>query len=349
MAENEGLFSNLRFSDIFFPAAASIASAYNPYIGYGLNTGMAMFNTMADFQHGLRAYKMAREQQRKEEEALGTFQGGIDKNTEFLKQRLSEQDQLRLQLGDLQDNWQQTASGIERLVTLPGSQLEGIPLRFSDMVGVGKELDPSGELPGRVVDEDAYQAMRDRIASNELARAMSGVSGGSAASFLAGLGQQAHADYLTKSEYQRAHEIAQEENEMRLIANTTLSNTSTANALKIREAQKLAKMEELEAALEYTKSAQEVYNLARDVDLTELSDEELRKMASKLNDGLAHMYSESPEYRRINEPRFQQMMNEIYEILDARRAARGAGNGVNSIVPDPAADAQQRLKELGFE
>jgi len=70
MPEGGGLFSGLKFTDVFFPAAAAAASAYNPYIGRGLQTGLNVFNSMASFQDSARYYKHLKEQQEREDVGL---------------------------------------------------------------------------------------------------------------------------------------------------------------------------------------------------------------------------------------------------------------------------------------
>ncbi len=88
MPEGEGLFSGLKFTDVFFPAAAAAASMYNPYIGRGLQTGMNLFNTMAGFQDSARYYKQLQEDRERED-------AGKQKATVSLSQhiaRLREQE-----------------------------------------------------------------------------------------------------------------------------------------------------------------------------------------------------------------------------------------------------------------
>ena len=79
MAEDGGLFSGLKFSDIWFPAAASIASMYNPHIGRGLQTGMNLFNSFQDFQNSSRYYKQLKEQQEREQSGIDSARAGIEK------------------------------------------------------------------------------------------------------------------------------------------------------------------------------------------------------------------------------------------------------------------------------
>ena len=80
---DEGLFDNLKFTDILFPAGAAIASAYNPYIGYGLQTGLNVFNSMSEFQNNLRYWKRIKEQQERDDKALDSLRQGIDENVTY--------------------------------------------------------------------------------------------------------------------------------------------------------------------------------------------------------------------------------------------------------------------------
>ena len=83
---DEGLFSNLKFTDIFFPAAAAAASAYNPHIGRGLQTGMNLFNSVAAFQHDVKGFRQQQrewekmlEDEQRAKEAAGRYAGFVDK------------------------------------------------------------------------------------------------------------------------------------------------------------------------------------------------------------------------------------------------------------------------------
>lgn len=78
MAEEGGLFSGLKFTDIFFPAAASVASMYNPHIGRGLQTGLNMFNSFQDFQNSARYYKQLKEQNERQQAGVDEARAGLD-------------------------------------------------------------------------------------------------------------------------------------------------------------------------------------------------------------------------------------------------------------------------------
>ena len=75
---DEGLFSGLKFTDVFIPAAGAVASMYNPYIGRGLQTGMNLFNTMASFKNSAQYYKHLKEQQERLDAAGQLAAEGID-------------------------------------------------------------------------------------------------------------------------------------------------------------------------------------------------------------------------------------------------------------------------------
>jgi hypothetical protein len=89
MAEDGGLFSGLKFSDIWFPAAASIASMYNPHIGRGLQTGMNLFNSFQDFQNSARYYKQLKEQQEREDAGIASARAGIEKEIGLIQGDIS--------------------------------------------------------------------------------------------------------------------------------------------------------------------------------------------------------------------------------------------------------------------
>lgn len=77
MAEDGGLFSGLKFTDIFFPAAGAVASMYNPHIGRGLQTGMNMFNSFQDFQNSARYYKQLKEDNERQQAGIEEAKAGI--------------------------------------------------------------------------------------------------------------------------------------------------------------------------------------------------------------------------------------------------------------------------------
>jgi hypothetical protein len=94
---DDGLFSNLKFTDILFPAAGAIASAYNPHIGRGLQSGMNLFNTMASFQGDIRKWKVLEEERKRELAALeqaqgaaGEYLGGLEGRAADIKRRYTD-------------------------------------------------------------------------------------------------------------------------------------------------------------------------------------------------------------------------------------------------------------------
>ena len=76
MAEGGGLFSGLKFTDIFFPAAATAASMYSPYAARGINTGLHMVNTFGQFQDSARKWKAYSAEQKLLKEQLEQGQRG---------------------------------------------------------------------------------------------------------------------------------------------------------------------------------------------------------------------------------------------------------------------------------
>jgi len=87
---DEGLFSNLKFTDIFFPAAATVASAYSPHAARGLQSGMNMFNTFAAFQNDARKWKEITAQQKLLKEQLEQGQAAVGEYLEPIEGRASE-------------------------------------------------------------------------------------------------------------------------------------------------------------------------------------------------------------------------------------------------------------------
>jgi len=94
---DEGLFSNLRFTDVLFPAIATAASAYSPYAARGLNSGMNLFNTMAQFQNDTRRWKSINAEEKRLKEALeqgqvaaGEYLSPIEGRQEEIKRRYTE-------------------------------------------------------------------------------------------------------------------------------------------------------------------------------------------------------------------------------------------------------------------
>jgi len=88
-----GLFSGMKFTDIFFPAAAAAASMYNPYVGRGIQTGLNTFNTFAAFQDSQRYYKRLKEEQERMNVGGENLRAGIDRQRSRLEGKFSEFDQ----------------------------------------------------------------------------------------------------------------------------------------------------------------------------------------------------------------------------------------------------------------
>lgn len=322
MAENEGLFSNLRFSDIFFPAAASIASAYNPYIGYGLNTGMAMFNTMADFQHGLRAYKMAREQQRREEEEIANLRTGTSALAGITEENLALHRKYKNK--ELTQDYEQTAAGLDQLGQAPGAPLSHLPIRWSEMVGGGKQLDPAAGMEESLYYDDEYRALQEQLNHLKWGEAAAGASPGSVASMISGLGQQKHSNLLTKDQYQLAHKLQEEEADKALIRKTTEQNQSLNNQLETIKAQQEATAAKQEGSRQLVAYMAELYRIGESPKLETLSDQELTELSRKLNDSLSNMYKQDPALMVVNQARTQKVLDRIEAILAAR-----TGDGVD--------------------
>jgi len=205
MASEDGLFSGMRFTDILFPAAASIASAYNPYIGRGLQTGMNLFNTMASFQQSAKYWKHLKQQQEEQERAITEGQGGMDVILERLRQKqaLSES-QAPQQIRDAE--WDKVGG-----------------LRFSD-VGIPLPMNQTPEayetLASPPISEDViqqrasaglqedkgYQALLDNIAYTQGLKGAFRSSPAGAMSTIGSLGLQMHGNELDKDQIDYTYE-----------------------------------------------------------------------------------------------------------------------------------------------
>jgi hypothetical protein len=320
MAENEGLFSNLRFSDIFFPAAASIASAYNPYIGYGLNTGMAMFNTMADFQHGLRSYKMAREQQRKEEEAIAALREGTDAYAGYTEEQLG----LARKYGNQQltEDYKQVANAAQSM----NPYYADLPMRFSDMVGEGKQLDPSAGMGEYLYNDPEYRAMDERLQLLKFGSSAASASPGSVASMIGGLGQQTHGAYLSKAAAQQAARTAEEQANSRARRKSLGRAESHKYELEKIDALTAADQERADISLNLVRRIAAVHDEFAQKDLMTAPIMELRELELKY-------YRLLPETTYMAEADRQQYKTEIDEqirILKDVIAQRTGG-----VVPPP--------------
>jgi hypothetical protein len=209
MASEDGLFNGLRFTDILFPAAASIASAYNPYIGRGLQTGMNLFNTMANFQQSAQYWKQLKQQREDQEQAILEGQGGLDLILERLreKQALSES-QAPQAVRDAE--WDKVGG-----------------LRFSDVgvpLPVNQTLEAYQTLASPPISEDViqqratsnlqedkgYQALLDNLAYTQGLRGAFRASPAGALSTIGSLGLQMHGGELDKDQIDYTYDALNE-------------------------------------------------------------------------------------------------------------------------------------------
>jgi hypothetical protein len=74
----DGLFGGLRFSDVILPLVGTAAASYSPYLARGLQTGMGLFNSLANFQNSARYWQHLRSEREREDELTKTAQLGMD-------------------------------------------------------------------------------------------------------------------------------------------------------------------------------------------------------------------------------------------------------------------------------
>jgi len=233
---DEGLFSGLKFTDVLFPALAAGASAYNPYIGYGLQTGMNVFNTMGQFQNDLKKWKMIREEQERMDAAADEYKAAASQNIEGLgsqieqRRRYADQD-LRMDL----TNEILQGGGIGAPSFMPQEDLSSLPLQMQQQAalqasGPQSDIDLQGAFPDRMpkfsdilsaqadpmlerqmFEDPAQQALRKERDEKMLAAAGIDLSPGSAVQTMGILGEQAHG---TDQEMRRLQEVLRQD-EMR--------------------------------------------------------------------------------------------------------------------------------------
>ena len=175
-----GLFSGLKFTDIFFPAAAAAASAYNPYVGRGIQTGLNTFNSFAAFRDSQRYYKRLNEEQDRMGVATEELRAGIGRDKAVVQDRLAGYDQRPDdEFGPLLDEAQTSQLGMfgDEGPELPDPDQEGL---------LRQELSNLEEQgPGQFdlgMDEVAMQqALQSHIRQLDLADASAVASPGSAA------------------------------------------------------------------------------------------------------------------------------------------------------------------------
>jgi len=204
----EGLFSNLKFTDILIPGIGAAASAYNPYIGQGLQTGMNLFNSMSSFQNDLRYWKKIKEDQEREDKDLDSLRRGASGYIDFAS-GLTAQSEDNIRRGLIQGINEQgrdaASQGVPESLSpgppgLPDNQFfPGAPLRpdvtFADLMPE-KEME---ERASRALFSDAgHRGLQEREQAARLAQSGIGISPGSAMQTLGILGQQAFGQQIEK-------------------------------------------------------------------------------------------------------------------------------------------------------
>lgn len=227
MAEG-GLFSGLKFTDIFFPAAAAAASAYNPYIGQGLNTGMNLFNSMAGFQGDVKRFaQQKREWDQLQEDREKAF-GAAGGYASFVDDQVSERREVARKeaIAQIDGDTQFGTYGAEGpaiAATQEPESPEDMKMRFSEMTAAapgGFDIFGGTQLPGpsmedqlaevaaprsseampwmvdRMVDESLagdldYKALLERQATTNMMGGTMGLAPGSSIATLGNLSQGA--------------------------------------------------------------------------------------------------------------------------------------------------------------
>jgi hypothetical protein len=278
---NEGLFSDLKFTDIFFPAAAAVASAYNPYVGSGIRTGLDLFNSMAGFKNNLQYWqemKRAREEQDRRNADLQEAIGGLDSYLTQRQNRLENTagQQIRGEV-DEKTLQQMFAGGMPMEIPgvpgmMPGfspgagQQWEG---RFSDLPpeviqqqALQRLQDPTNPLSGQ------YAALQERQAMIPVLEAGAPLNAGSVLSTLGGYGLQQHGSDLDQSRYATLAQSA-EDNFKRQVELETMKKAGWVEAAgQVSEQNIAAKAQKLEMARQYAKDIYAIKDEVEEKDLT---------------------------------------------------------------------------------
>lgn len=214
MASEDGLFSGMRFTDILFPALASMASAYNPHIGRGLQTGMGLFNSMANFQQSARYWKHLKQQREDQEQAILEGQSGMDVILERLreKQALSEG---QAPQGVRDAEWDKVGglrfsdAGIGFLN--PPMPMNQTPEAYETLASPPISEDVIRQRATSNLQEDkGYQALLDNLAYTQGLRGAFRASPAGAMSTIGSLGLQMHGNELNKDQIDYTYDALNE-------------------------------------------------------------------------------------------------------------------------------------------
>lgn len=171
MAENGGLFSGMKFTDLFFPAAGAIASMYNPHIGRGLQTGMNMFNSFQDFQNSARYYKQLKQQQEREQVGIDESRVGFQENIAAIEGDIAG---LGLQPGDLRREGPILDESETSKFTLYGEEGPELAdpgnfsLHMKELEGIKEEAELAGGPAGQAMSLGMDQIINPKFSDMDL-------------------------------------------------------------------------------------------------------------------------------------------------------------------------------------
>jgi hypothetical protein len=232
---DEGLFGGMKFLDLAIPAAGAIASAYNPYVGYGLQTGMNMFNTMAGFQSNLRQWKRISEEDKRRQAGIDELKRTLASHGEYLA-------------GD-------TAQEIDKVTRNYKQGVDQMPAQAAFPSGIGfgpmpdvRENKFSQLIPDKVaqvaIDDEGVRAAKNREEMVRVAGGMANLTPEIASQLTSVLGQQSYGAQ-TNLDYIDAAFKANEQADLRKfklgqLEKAGLLDDYKAKELEKRETQRLA-------------------------------------------------------------------------------------------------------------
>jgi hypothetical protein len=242
MPEQGGLYGGLTFKDLLFPAAGAIASAYNPYIGYGLQTGMNMFNSFASFQNDLKHWKQQREEQEQLLAAKDDLRRGAKEFITFREGRLGEAEEVAADAAKRQMG--QDIINRPPAVDMPTAPwMPGVSARdaVAGMVGGATPNPTLGEIfpnydqdirSALIRDQDVI-AEREALAGSRLGQSEIAASPGSAAQMLGLLSTRAHDAARERGRFNEAWKKTEESRQNEFLNKQALKNQELAGRLQL--------------------------------------------------------------------------------------------------------------------
>lgn len=377
MASQDGLFSGLRFTDILFPAAASIASAYNPYIGRGLQTGMNLFNTMANFQQSAQYWKQLKEQQEREAEQIARAQEAAGPLVSFQEQLAAarraeiEEQQRRAMEGQtfqgpsgspvprdsvsgLPTGYNvfgpETLQGLDELqAPTPSDDLmrsAGVN-RFSDMI----PLTMQSRTESAALNDPAYVAAMQRALGMKFQAEGLPLSPAGAMSTIGGFGQQAHGQQLDIEQARELYKTINEYQEDQVVRDLLLKGVSQENALEV-----LAKSEEKKINTQNNwAKIQATMNAVGDESPLGMKDDVLFRNLRLAKQALdqASIFSNPNDPQQVADIQgWRRIVYDLEEEWEARKRRRGGSGdegGTNSTSGDASSRAEAWLSGVPWD